>query len=149
MSMKPKDFFPILRIFLETRIKKILGYKYIKIGKCRRCGGCCKDMQLFHRGKRITSVSDFEELLKFDGHFSRFTMFEKENGRISFTCSLLIENNLCGDYKSRPSTCRKYPDPEYIFKYGGVMIKGCGYTVIPVVSFQDILSREMGSDFEF
>lgn len=141
--MKLMDFFLTARIFLERRIRRLFGQRYMKLGRCRRCGGCCRDMRLIFADRIISTESEFDALIKEDQRYCRFKLLMKEDGTVAFTCDRINGENRCSDYENRPLACRMYPDPEQIFKHGCDAIDGCGFTILPIASFDEVLSEEM------
>lgn len=134
-----------LRLRIEGPIRRLLGQYYMRTGKCRGCGGCCRDMKLLYKNWKITEASDFAGLVAEDPLYERFQPKAHPDGAMTFTCRFIGSDNRCSDYRNRPGACRDYPDPSLIQRFGGEMINGCGYRVFLLVSFSDVLSQEMGN----
>ena len=96
--------------------------KYIRVGKCLRCGKCCTMEHLFKSMPR----KDKEALRKNNPILYRlFALAAKQKVK----CPYLEYRNgkaYCTIYPNRPQFCREYPaTPEDL-------IPGCGYRFIKV-----------------
>ena len=122
---------------------KILGRKFYRIGNCLGCGRCCKKIYVNHGKKVIQQEKDFEKLRFLHSFYRDLTVVDKDETGLVFSCSNLDEEtNLCKIHKSRPGICRRYPQ-EAIFSMGGDICESCGYKLVPIVSFSEILDKQM------
>ena len=130
--------FQKLKKFYLTRI---LGRKYQRVGSCKGCGRCCRQIYVKHANGVIQDEKDFENLK----HQHRFYTYLKVTGKdeigLIFECQNLdTETNLCKIHKTRPGICRRYPQEE-IFAMGGGLAKDCGYKLIPIETFEEVFNR--------
>lgn len=129
--------------FIKFILMKIRGKEYLVTGKCRRCGQCCKLINLRSRKGWLRNESNFIDLVSRFPEYSRFSTISKDKqGYLLFTCTHLKTGNGCMDYANRPEICKKYPQKSLILQ-GGQIIKGCGYSVQAGTSFSKHLSREI------
>jgi Fe-S-cluster containining protein len=128
-------------VLLEKLIARLMGRRYLRRGKCLKCGKCCRRIVLLHKGRRVARDEDFLELLKIDRRHEWFSPLKADDGDVHFyRCAQLAPDGRCRAYGSRLHLCRTYPH-EKIFSYGGRSIEGCGYTFFPIVSFQEVMER--------
>lgn len=130
-----------LDLILKYYLNRLFSPRYLKSGKCKQCGNCCRSIILADDGKNITSVAVFEKLKLKYKKYNHFTPIKKdENGDILFQCNSLGEDNRCKDYFFRSIYCRKYPniDKKFIMA-GGKMLDGCGYKIEPTKKFSHYL----------
>ncbi len=124
------------------RIYKHKGKNFQRIGNCKLCGQCCKDLALEveipiePNGKSIKELAKIKkqkEIQRYikkgykDVEASRITWLTKDLMKftISLTCPYL-ENKKCVIHKERgyskkPAFCQRFPTPEV------TRPKGCGY----------------------
>ena len=122
-----------------------LKKKFSKIeGECLQCGKCCQNIILFHRGRTIKTIGQFEKLVKKNPFYEHFNLIykDKKNGYLYFSCDKLGSDGKCTDHENRPEICRKYPRSK-IFFYGGNLLQGCGYYIKPEKTFSKILKKEL------
>lgn len=132
--------FKHIKRFFHT---KILGRKYYRVGKCLGCGSCCKKIYVKHGKSVIQDEKDFEKLRLLHKFYTYLEVVEKDETGLVFSCSNLDSaTNLCKIHKSRPGICRRYPQ-EAIFSMGGEISEGCGYKLVPIVPFSEVLEKEM------
>lgn len=120
---------------------KILKKKYYRVGECKGCGRCCRQIYVKHAGGVIKDEKDFENLR----HQHRFYTYLKVTGKdeigLIFECTNLdTETHLCKIHKTRPGICRRYPQEE-IFAMGGALSQDCGYRLEPIETFDEIFSQ--------
>lgn len=112
---------------LDPKNKSILDsilsdiFKYI--GECKKCGGCCKGVQIsIGEGRKfISSKEEFEEQRKKNPAIRRWMISGKKNKDLAFYCKFLSPEGKCNDYENRPEDCRRFP------KYMTKPPSGCGY----------------------
>ena len=117
--------------------------KYVKKGKCNKCGSCCRNIILTEDSKPITDIERFEKLKIIDKHLKNFHVSGKdENGSLLFTCNAIDENNKCKVYFFRGLGCRMYPkkDTKFLIN-GGKPLDGCGYYYEPDKSFSSYMQK--------
>lgn len=132
-----RDFFESLKFFVQ----KITSSKFVVMGKCRRCGTCCRNITFFVGNRIVTSEVEFQKMQEFDKKYRNFEISGKgENGELLFRCKALKENGSCGVYRFRSVNCRLYPRINQKFVYdGGVPLDGCGYSFSVNKKFKDYL----------
>jgi len=131
---------------IRKKFNKLMGKSYIREGKCKQCGKCCRMIVLVSEGGIITSEDEFNQLKEVFPEYERFVFKGRDkDGVLRFTCKYLGKDNKCGDYKGRPIICRDYPTEE-IFVRGGIMATDCGFVFIPVEDFQKMLDEAMNDD---
>jgi Fe-S-cluster containining protein len=100
---------------------------------CTKCANCCKKVS------PILNKNDIKKLSKSAGisipNFKKQFLKKKDGGDYTFNrlpCPFL-ENNICTQYKSRPSDCESYPHlhkEEFVFRLIGVVNN---YSICPIV----------------
>lgn len=131
---------------IKNRIKKfvytkILRRKYYRKGNCLGCGKCCKKIYVQTSKHVIQDEAEFEKLKLLHRFYSYLTIIDKDDVGLVFSCSNLdTETNLCKNHKSRPGICRRYPQEE-LFAMGGELSENCGYKMIPIISFEEVLEK--------
>ncbi len=115
--------------YLVFYIQKIFSAKYIRKGKCNRCGNCCRNILLYIEDEPIRTSEQFEKVQQWEKHYYNFYISGKsETGALLFTCRELDENNNCKVYFFRGLGCRQYPKVNTKFLInGGKPLDGCGY----------------------
>lgn len=133
---------------IKNRIKKfvhskILGRKYYKTGQCLGCGRCCKKIYVQTSKHVVQDEKEFEKLQYLHVFYTYLTIVDKDETGLVFSCSNLDEEtNLCKIHKKRPAICRRYPQDE-LFKMGGELTEDCGYKMVPIIPFSEILDKEL------
>ena len=126
---------------------KLFTEPYPKIrGNCKMCGRCCKSLILTYKNKVVTSIEQYNKLLKWDySTYERFVLDKEQNEGtpLRFSCKYQSDDNSCLVHQTRPDICRTYPHHS-IFKLGAELEEGCGYRVIEKNSFEDILEKKLG-----
>lgn len=135
-----KEIWDKIRLYCKKKIRKLLGYHYVIEGKCKKCGYCCRHFCIVLEGGKILSTEEeLNKILK-GTDYKKFKIYKDENGRFTFCCTKLTEDNRCSDYKNRLPICRQYPQEEIIIQ-GGYLPKSCGYRLIPITPFKDVLQE--------
>ena len=136
-----------LKIFsLYEKLKKlfllkILRRKYMRVGKCKGCGRCCREIYVKHAGGVIKEEAEYERLKKIHPFYSYLKIREKTEDGLVFECTKLDrETGRCTIYRKRSLVCKLYPQEE-IFMLGGVIAEECGYKFIPLESFEEVLNK--------
>lgn len=130
------------------KIKKIiytrlLRRKYYRKGNCLGCGRCCKKIYVQTHKHVIQDEKEFEKLKYLHVFYTYLTVVDKDETGLVFSCSNLDEeNHLCKIHKKRPGICRRYPQEE-LFKMGGELSEDCGYRMVPIIPFAEILEKKM------
>ena len=127
-----------IRVFFARLFRRLSGKSagYFRIGKCRCCGACCRDVVLNYKGKKITSDEELSRLLSEDSHYEIFRLKTvARDGTYIFQCSMLDEHNRCLTYHHRPGVCGDYPDPD-LLRCGTDVIEECGYYLVPPEDFR-------------
>ncbi|MBQ4124307.1 YkgJ family cysteine cluster protein [bacterium] len=123
-------------------IQKLQSSKYIKKGRCKMCGACCRNILLFSdKNLPVMTEEQFEKIKEWDKHFRSFYISGKsETGALLFTCYALGDNNKCKLYLFRGLGCRQYPHKNTKFLInGGKMLEGCGFYFEPDKKFEEYL----------
>lgn len=129
-----------LKKFLLT---KILRRKYYKTGECNCCGSCCLKIYVKNGKNVIKEESEFLKLQFLHRFYTYLEIVGKDEIGLIFECKNLDrETNLCKIHKTRPGICRRYPQEE-MFTMGGSLAEGCGYKMIPIIPFEEVLSKVM------
>lgn len=121
---------------------KILKKKYYRTGSCNGCGKCCENIYVNH-GKKgfIKSIEEFNRLKLFHSFYRNLDVIGSDELGLTFKCRHLDPNTRkCTIHFFRPPICRNYPMEE-IFKMGGILTEECGYKLVPIESFDEILSK--------
>lgn len=125
-----KNFFLQLKLFIQ----KLKSPKYKRIGSCKQCGKCCREITFKIKDKLISTKEEFELLKKWQPHYKNFKITGEDELRTQlFTCKHLSKTNKCLKYKTRSLFCREYP-------FGPETLPECGYSFQPTKSFQKILN---------
>ena len=115
--------------YLKFFVQCLNSAKFIKKGKCNKCGNCCRNILLYIDEDPITTPEQFEKVKEWEKHYHSFYISGKaENDSLLFTCKELDENNRCKVYFFRGLGCRQYPkkDTKFLIN-GGKPLDGCGY----------------------
>lgn len=125
---------------------KVLRKKYYRSGKCLGCGKCCQKIYVQTSKHVIQDEKEFEKLKVLHRFYSYLTIVDKDETGLVFSCSNLDkETNLCKIHKTRPGICRRYPQEE-LFKMGGELSDDCGYKMIPIIAFSEVLEKTIKSE---
>lgn len=121
---------------------KILKKKYYRTGKCNCCGKCCQNIYVNHGAHGfIKSEREFNRLKFLHSFYRGLDIIGKDDLGLLFKCKHFnLATKRCNIHFFRPLICRKYPMEE-IFKMGGILSPDCGYKLVPIESFNDILSK--------
>lgn len=131
--------------YLKFIYQSITSAKFVKKGKCNKCGNCCRNIILTEDDKPITDSERFEKLKLIDKHLKNFYVSGKdENGLLLFTCNEIDENNRCKVYFFRGIGCRMYPkkDTKFLIN-GGKPLEGCGFYYEPDRSFSSFINKNL------
>lgn len=120
---------------------KILKRQYFRTGQCLGCGKCCQKIYVQTSKHVIQDEKEFEKLKVLHRFYGYLTVVDKDEIGLVFSCSNLDEKtNLCKIHKNRPGICRRYPQEE-IFKMGGGLSDDCGYKMVPIIPFEEVLNK--------
>ena len=123
---------------------KILKRQYYRKGNCLGCGKCCRKIYVKTSKHVISDEKEFEVLKNQHKFYTYLTVVDKDEIGLVFSCSNLDkETNLCKIHKKRAGICRRYPQEE-LFRMGGELSEDCGYKMVPIIPFADILKKKMG-----
>lgn len=121
--------------------EKILHRKYERKGKCLGCGQCCTHIYVRHSKDVIKDENEFEKLRYIHPFYSYLEIIGKDETGLIFRCTKRDdETKLCTIHSKRPCICRKYPQEE-LFMLGGSLADGCGYSFVPLRSFDEVLNK--------
>jgi hypothetical protein len=110
-------------------------------GECRKCGSCCKNMNLCEAGKWVSKKSHFIKMVAENPEYERLYITGKnKEGTLIFSCSWLDSNNICKDYDNRLDICKAFPN-KMVIKNQGEIPDGCSYTVKIHSSFDVVLKK--------
>lgn len=120
----------------------ILKRKYYRIGNCLGCGRCCRKIYVKHGKNVIQDEEQFKKLKRLHPFYTYLNVIDKDETGLVFACSNVDEEtNLCKIHKKRPGICKRYPQEE-LFSMGGFIPEDCGYKMVPIISFSEILKKE-------
>lgn len=120
---------------------KILRRKHYRIGNCLGCGKCCQKIYVQTSKHVIQDEKEFEKLKLLHRFYTYLTQVDKDETGLVFSCSNLDpETHLCKIHKNRPGICRRYPQEE-LFKMGGSLTDDCGYKLVPIIPFSEVLGK--------
>jgi uncharacterized protein len=120
---------------------KVLGRKYIRTGKCKACGRCCREIYVRHASDIIKDEEEFDKLKGSHFFYSYLKVTGKSETGLVFECTMLDkEKGICTAYKRRALLCRQYPVEE-IFMMGGEISENCGFKFIPIESFETVFNK--------
>ena len=140
MAFRLNEFKKVLRKFIYS---KILRRKYFRTGNCLGCGRCCKKIYVKHGRHVIQEEKEFAKLQLLHKFYTYLEVVEKDETGLVFACSNLDpKTNLCKIHKKRPGICRRYPQEE-LFSMGGVICNDCGYKMSPIISFAEVLKKQV------
>lgn len=128
--------------YIKFLIQRMQSSKYIRKGKCNRCGACCRNILLYSdKNLPVISEEQFEQIKRWDKHFRSFYISgQNEKGALLFTCHAIDENNRCKIYFLRGLGCRQYPKKNTKFLInGGKPLESCGYYFEPDKKFKEYL----------
>ena len=120
---------------------KILGRKYYRIGECKGCGRCCRQIYVKHMGGVVCDEKEFENLKYQHRFYTYLKVVGKDDIGLIFECQNLDrETNKCKIHKTRPGICRRYPQEE-LFAMGGTLADDCGYKLVPIETFEEVFKK--------
>ncbi len=127
-----KNFF---EDFFLDMYNNMCSSKYVRKGKCKKCGACCRNILFSTKDGYIKSPELFKQMQNKYKYYRNFkisgTIKDKQdfqNGALTFECKHISKDNKCKIYFLRPLFCRKYPDTDKELIYNGVtMLDECGY----------------------
>ena len=129
--------------YLKYIYQKLTSSKFVRKGKCNRCGNCCRNILLYVEDEPIRTEEQFEKVKEWEKHYNNFFISGKdERGALLFTCREIDDNNRCKVYFFRGLGCRNYPkkDTKFLIN-GGKPLDGCGYYFEPDKSFKNFLYK--------
>jgi Fe-S-cluster containining protein len=127
--------------FKRFFVLKILRKKYQRVGKCKACGKCCKNIHIKHYDHLIKDEEEFENLKKLHYFFNFLEVIEKSDMGLVFACTKLHpETGKCTAYNKRAILCRTYPQEE-IFMLGGIIAEECGFSFTPIETFEEVFAN--------
>jgi Fe-S-cluster containining protein len=122
---------------------KILRRKYYRQGCCLGCGKCCQKIYVKTGKHVIQDEKEFKKLQYLHRFYSYLTIIGQDETGLIFSCNNLDKTtNLCKIHKNRPGICRRYPQEE-LFIMGGELTEECGYKMIPIIPFKEILEKKI------
>ena len=102
-------------------------------GHCKNSGNCCRGIMLFHENQPVLEKELFKTLLKQKpATYDRFLPIQETGNLINYyDCNKLTPNNMCSDYKNRPSFCQRYPLSSFL--KNDSLMTDCGYKLLPTL----------------
>lgn len=120
---------------------KILGKKYLRTGKCKACGKCCKEIYVRHSDDIIKDEEEFKRLKGLHFFYNYLEIIDKNETGLVFACTKVHpETGKCTAYEKRALICRTYPQEE-IFMMGGHISEECGFSFEPIQSFEEVFQK--------
>jgi hypothetical protein len=115
-------------------------------GACKKCGSCCREINLCEDGKWVLKKSHFLKMVVETPEYERLHITGKnKNGILNFSCTWLNSDNQCQDYQNRLDICKVFPNKMFI-KNQDELPKGCGFKVIHHSSFDAMLKQTIRRD---
>ncbi|MBI2378576.1 MAG: hypothetical protein HYV07_31545 [Deltaproteobacteria bacterium] len=112
----------------------LLRSEYVRAGACQKRGVCCEHILLewtdaFDRYPWLARLFMWK-MTRIYSFFDRGYSWEVEDGLVArvLGCHALREDGSCGEYRTRPSICRAYPEVPLIGK--SLLHKGCGFKFV-------------------
>lgn len=122
---------------------KILKRKYYRKGNCLGCGQCCKQIYVRHGKNVVKDEKTFKKLQFLHEFYTYLKIVDTDETGLVFECSNLDpQTNLCKIHDKRPGICRRYPQEE-LFSMGGMLSEDCGFKMMPIISFSEVLENEL------
>lgn len=121
--------FILLDNFLTNLCKRILfKTRWVLVGKCRRCGTCCKEIYLKITPRQLSSKFFANLAIKWISWIFDFILLkiDYDNYYLIFTCKYRQPDGRCGNYFWRPNICRNYPLVDYFNE--PKLLPGCGFS---------------------
>lgn len=136
----------IRRIYIKLMMKLFPSNILIR-GKCLKCGQCCEEIIVVHKGKVIETEKQFSRIVYTDPFYRLLICKGHDSeGNLRFYCRYVQEGK-CLIYSERPQICRNYPSP-IMFSYGGTLQQDCGFRIYPRYSFSEIFAVHRGEKNE-
>jgi Fe-S-cluster containining protein len=89
----------------------------------------------------IQTEDEFKRLQKLHPFYTYLKIIDKDETGLVFECmNLDKETCKCKIHKHRPGICRRYPQEE-LFMMGGTLAENCGYRLVPIENFEDVLNK--------
>ena len=129
---------------IKIFILKLLRIRYLRRGKCKKCGNCCKTITFSIENSLVKDIKQFESLKRFvPGIYEHFNVNKRnDNDTLLFTCKYLNPNNTCKVYYFRSVYCILYPNLKSRYlDGGGETLPGCGYYYEPIESFNNVYNK--------
>ena len=127
-----------LKKFVYT---KILRKHYYRTGACKCCGECCQHIYVKHGKHVVKDEKQFKKLQLLHRFYTYLEVIGKDETGLIFSCSMQDkETKRCKIHKNRPAICRRYPQEE-LFMMGGSLSNDCGYKLVPIIPFSEVLSN--------
>ncbi|MFW5489244.1 MAG: YkgJ family cysteine cluster protein [Desulfovibrio sp.] len=134
----PRGEFSFLSLSIGAMIRvlyyRLRGMRPVRVGHCKQCGACCRNLHLFHRGKWIQTRRQFKRMIAECPEYERFEIMDDPGMLLLFSCRFLSEDNICQDYENRPSACLEYPTLDLHLR-SKVLYPNCGYSFKMVKDF--------------
>ena len=133
----------MIKEYIKFYINKVLSAKYVRKGKCLKCGNCCRNILLYADEEPIKTNEQFERVKEWEKHYNNFYISGRsETGALLFTCREISEDNKCRVYFFRGLGCRQYPAVKSKFIInGGKPLDGCGYYFESNKKFKSYLDK--------
>jgi hypothetical protein len=123
--------FVLLDNLINNTVKTILfRTRWKRVGKCRQCGNCCREILLKIDPKQLGSRWFTNLAIRWISWLFDFVLIRIDYTYhyLVFTCRQRRPDGRCGNYFWRPSVCRNYPLVDYFKK--PVFLPGCGYDTV-------------------
>jgi len=122
-------------------LHRILGRNYRRVGKCKGCGRCCREIYLRHGKETIKTEEEYNKIRDFNSFYPFLKPIGKDDIGLIFECTNLdSKTKKCKIHPFRPPLCRRYPQEE-IFMMGGELSQDCGYKFIPLRTFDSVFKE--------
>ena len=122
-------------------LSKVFKKYYYRTGRCKGCGECCTHIYVKHYKHVLQDEEEFKKLQCLFGFYSGLKIIGKDELGLIFECTHLdSQTKKCKIHFFRPAICRRYPQEE-LFAMGGTLSDKCGFKMVPIVPFKDVLNK--------
>jgi Fe-S-cluster containining protein len=113
--------------FISNLVKKPFKTRWVREGKCSKCGKCCADIKMAINLKLLSNVLTRELVTRWTSWIMGFHLkrIEYDPPYLVFGCDNQRPDGSCGVYKWRPNVCRNYPLLDYFEE--PALFDTCGY----------------------
>ena len=113
--------------FITQRLKSLFPPQYMRVGSCKKCGSCCREIHLRMTRNQINNDFFRNLCIRWLSWLYDFVLVRVDYDRyyLVFTCKHIGNDGKCLNYSWRPPICRNFPLTDYFAK--PVYLPGCGF----------------------